>query len=111
MCDISENKSDTSVDVLDYFQSAADTVSSAAAPAYKKAVSSLKTFLKARNIDFLPVSETTLADWIAFMYLSGISYKTSSLYLNSISGLYKNAVGDSVAQPTDSFKIIIEDIL
>lgn len=106
MHDNSENKSDTSADILDYFQSAADGVTSAAAPAYRKAVSSLKTFLKVRNIDFLPVSETTLADWIAFMYLSGISYKTSFLYLNSISGIYKNAVEDGAFQPTDSFKII-----
>lgn len=107
MVDSAENKMDTHFNILRFFQSAvSDKVSGASSPGYQKAVASLTSFLKVRDRLSDAITEDLLADWLAFMYVSGISFNTANLYLNSISGLYKKAVVAGYVAHTVAFKNI-----
>ncbi len=106
MNDIVEKEKVTLFDTIKCFRSLAEGISSGAAPGYRKAVASLSSFLTLRDKLSGTLSEGLLADWLAFLYISGISFKTASMYLNSVSGLYKKGVADGFFEPTDAFKNI-----
>lgn len=92
--------------LLNYFRTEAQHKSPSATPYYRKAVSSLASYLATypHRTDF--PSQTTLADWYTHICLTEHTPKTSLLLLNSISGLYKKAAQNGLVPATTTFKTL-----
>lgn len=89
-------------DLIAFFRTKADATSAY----YRKAIANLEAFLNNLPDDADFISEQTLADWFAYMYMRQLSWKTSVLYFNSISALYGTAVKEGLVSETDAFKSI-----
>lgn len=101
-----DNKEVSHHKLFEFFRNKTNDKSNTTASYYTKAILSIEAFLNTLEDPSDFPSEQILADWFVNMLLRQYSLKTSILLFNSISGLYKLAVKEGLAQRTDAFKNI-----
>lgn len=93
---------DTKTGIWEFCQEYALSLSDATASAYLKAIRSAYPYLSR----FESPSVCDIADWIVAIVNSGITLKTASYYLDSITSLHNVAVREGLAAQSDVFKTV-----
>ncbi len=108
---------DTLISLLPEFRRLSDAKSPSSARSYLKGVRSLAEFLKsARGLDSdtsgvesdTPemTMERLLEAWMLDMHVRGLTFNTSLLFFDIVSGLYSAAVREGLAPATEAFKSV-----
>lgn len=90
--------------LFEFFRSEASGKSGAAASYYGRAVAGFEAFLAARGEESCEITSGLIADWFISMISRGLTFKTATLYLNSVSGVYRKAIAVGLAEPTPAFR-------
>lgn len=92
--------------LISFFRTKADEFVGNSSSYYRKALANFEAFLETQPNDIDFSSELTLADWVVYMYMRKLSFKTSMLYFNSIAALYGAAVKEGIVSETENFRKI-----
>ncbi len=94
--------------LFEFFRSEASGKSGAAASYYSRAVAGFEAFLATRGEESCEITSGLIADWFISMISRGLTLKTATLYLNSVSGVYRKAIAAGLAEPTGAFRDVKE---
>lgn len=72
----------------------------------KRALSSLTSFLKSRNLSFDETPLQVVREWLVFQRVNGLAWKSAVAYFEALSGLYSRAVKNGIVEPTGEFREI-----
>lgn len=89
--------------LLAFFRVKVEELETSSIKSYRKALASLYSFLASRTGDADLNRDETLADWFVHLFMKGVSFKTSCLYLDIVSGLYTNALKEGVVTGENPF--------
>lgn len=103
MPDYKENSIDS---LMDFFESEASGSGRRTTSMAKRAVSSLNSFLKAKNLPFAADPAGAVRQWLVYQRINGMSWKTAVAYFEAVSGLYSRAVKNGIAEPIEEFRKI-----
>lgn len=108
---MSDNPTADIKSLLQFFQSTVTERPEATRRGYRQALTAFRSYLLTlpeESFQKEPLDNSLIADWCINMYLSGLTPKTISQYLNVISALYGAAVKEGRAEATDAFTKIKE---
>lgn len=80
--------------LLEKFRSKAESMSGSSGQNYAKAIASLSAFIAGQPRKDYIATTTFLENWFIFMFLRGLSVKTSLHYFDIVAGLYNAETGD-----------------
>ncbi len=99
----SETKEIGNCRLLGEFRQRVGDMTSSSAASYGKAVACLGCFLAEQQAQSDIASECFLENWLVYMSMKGLAYKTGLHYLDAISGLYRSVAGDGYAEVSGAF--------
>lgn len=101
-----DNKDITASKLLQFFRLTCDHGAPSTRKSYLKAVNVLDTFLKKIDATYFSLSYSLIVELLIYMYMRGLTVKTSLHYLDAIASLYKSAVKEGIAPESEAFKTI-----
>lgn len=103
---MSDSENDNTSGLLRIFRVKAEGMPAGSSVSYVTAVASLTAFVRTLPDSSDIFSLKTLSDWLVSLCVRGFTLKTATLYLDALSGLYKSAVAEGEAVPSDVFKTL-----
>lgn len=100
-----DNNNITLRQLISLFRVEALTKPEVTSRSYLKAVASFEQFGDAHGIGDATVCNNVAAEWLVYMFVCGLSFKTSGYYLDVVAGLY-NSAAKKHALPESPFKRI-----
>ncbi len=99
-------KENNPVGLIGFFESEVFGANGRTSSMARKALSSLASFLKAKNLSLDQDLPNIIRHWLVFLSINGLALKSAVAYFEAVSGLYSRAVKTGIAESTDEFRTI-----